>query len=659
MRQTHLAAQAHPHRLGRVVVVLLAACAILLALASRAEGAQVVITSSGPLTNIYLNNDLACQLSAAGDATSEFFGGTNPGACGTFLSVFSVTGGASAVYGPSVPAGPTPNAGDFTPTTQSAVTGSGTSASPFQVVTTDAVGLTGLQITQTDSYVVGDQFYTTAITVQNTGTASSSGTLFHAGDCFLANQDTGFGALLSGAAFCTLTANNNPPSGTLGFVPLNSPGGNYVEGFFATVWSDVAGGAALPNTVDATINQDNGTGISWPLVLAGGASQTKTLRTQLVRGGPTATASSAGCGGLVNFTVMDAPGGRGAQSVHYRLDGGAEQVLPTSGNPGTASLGVNGDGNHTLEYWGENAAAVQEIPHNLLSLQVDTRPPVVSITSDQGRSSYSLGQAASVSISAIDATSGLASDPSAARVPISTSGPGSFTVQRSASDKCGNTATASFTYRVTGPPPPPVLFKSVDIAVVSGRVFVLLPGGGTSNSAKQATAALPTRPAKGIAFVPLTEARQLPLGTIVDTTEGVARVASAANSKGKTQSGDFGAGIFKVLQKRRERGLTDLDLVVASTARRACTTQVGKARAARARRLSHRVLDLLRSDVAGHFRTRGRFSAATVRGTNWDMVERCDGTLTRVHRGTVLVADFRRRRNILLHPGKSYLARAR
>ena len=42
----------------------------------------------------------------------------------------------------------------------------------------------------------------------------------------------------------------------------------------------------------------------------------------------------------------------------------------------------------------------------------------------------------------------------------------------------------------------------------------------------------------------------------------------------------------------------------------------------------------------GRFRTSGHYSAATVRGTKWLMEDRCDGTVTRVVRGTVEVEDF-------------------
>ena len=60
----------------------------------------------------------------------------------------------------------------------------------------------------------------------------------------------------------------------------------------------------------------------------------------------------------------------------------------------------------------------------------------------------------------------------------------------------------------------------------------------------------------------------------------------------------------------------------------------------------------------GVFAPRGRYSAATVRGTIWDTIDRCDGTLTKVKRGVVVVRDNRKRRNITVRAGKSYLARA-
>jgi len=60
----------------------------------------------------------------------------------------------------------------------------------------------------------------------------------------------------------------------------------------------------------------------------------------------------------------------------------------------------------------------------------------------------------------------------------------------------------------------------------------------------------------------------------------------------------------------------------------------------------------------GRFTTKGRYSSATVRGTRWLVQDRCDGTLTRVRRGVVLVRDFRARKNVRVRAGQSYVAKA-
>ena len=161
----------------------------------------------------------------------------------------------------------------------------------------------------------------------------------------------------------------------------------------------------------------------------------------------------------------------------------------------------------------------------------------------------------------------------------------------------------------------------------------------------------------------------LPVGSIFDTTAGVVRLTSATASRGGTQTGDFGSGVFSVLQNRRERGVTELRLVIGRAALQSCTLRAGaragsrgaagapRAGSAAAKALPKRVLNLLKASVKGRFRTRGRYSSATVRGTVWQTTDRCDGTLTHVTRGVVVVRDLRRKRNIVLSAGKSYLAR--
>ncbi|MCA1689141.1 MAG: hypothetical protein LC720_01425, partial [Actinobacteria bacterium] len=203
-------------------------------------------------------------------------------------------------------------------------------------------------------------------------------------------------------------------------------------------------------------------------------------------------------------------------------------------------------------------------------------------------------------------------------------------------------------------PPPPVLGHSFQVGPLTGTIRYALPAVVVAHLSL-------AHAAKGLGFAPLSESRTLPVGSVIDATGGVARITSAAGATGEVQVGDFGAGEFKVLQDRRAHGLTQLDLMIGRSSTQACAPTAGAVRArapAVGRRLSAKVLALLRADVAGRFRTRGRFSSATVRGTSWDTVELCDGTLTRVHRGSVVVADLRRARNIVVGAGRRYLARA-
>jgi hypothetical protein len=110
-----------------------------------------------------------------------------------------------------------------------------------------------------------------------------------------------------------------------------------------------------------------------------------------------------------------------------------------------------------------------------------------------------------------------------------------------------------------------------------------------------------------------------------------------------------------LLQARKQKGLTELDIMDAHSARQVCAT-LGK-RAAVAAKLSSKVLGRLNANAHGKFTTKGQYSAATVRGTVWSVSNQCDGTLTKVQRGVVSVRDFVRRKTITLFTGQHYLAR--
>ncbi len=178
---------------------------------------------------------------------------------------------------------------------------------------------------------------------------------------------------------------------------------------------------------------------------------------------------------------------------------------------------------------------------------------------------------------------------------------------------------------------PPVLGKTVDVVPVSGRVYLSPPGR--------------TRQL-------LQGARQVPVGSTLDAQHGAVQVTSATTQPAGRQSGEFRGGAFVVLQPVAEAGLTELRLTGGSF------SGCARARSAAKRRLSGSVIRLLKANVQGRFRTRGRFSSATVRGTQWDTLDRCGGTETRVVRGVVVVHDLVTGRDRVLGAGQSQLVPA-
>lgn len=228
----------------------------------------------------------------------------------------------------------------------------------------------------------------------------------------------------------------------------------------------------------------------------------------------------------------------------------------------------------------------------------------------------------------------------------------------------GQSGTWTATLIAAPPPPPPVLGKTADVTPVSGVVFIRLPGRHSSPAIDPAVDAL----AKGQGFVPLTQARQLPFGSLIDARAGTLQLVVASTRRGHMQQARLSGAVFSLTQTvaASQKGLTTFALKESAfrgaPSYASCGSAaaiVGSTPAARSARLSPRVLQTLQArDNGGSFRTRGRYSAATVRGTVWNTVDRCDGTLTVVKRGTVSVRDFARRKTILVHAGHSYLAKA-
>jgi hypothetical protein len=184
--------------------------------------------------------------------------------------------------------------------------------------------------------------------------------------------------------------------------------------------------------------------------------------------------------------------------------------------------------------------------------------------------------------------------------------------------------------------PTPPVGRAANAAPASGTVGVKLPGSD--------------------GFVQLTEGASIPMGSVVDATEGQITITSAADTKGKTQTANFGGSQFKITQKRAAKPVTDITLVGGSFS--GCFPRIlakdAELFAAGRRKWSRR---RLWGNGKGRFRTRGRHGTATVRGTHWLTEDRCDGTLVRVKRGLVEVRDLQRRRTVMVGAGEQYFAK--
>ncbi len=229
-----------------------------------------------------------------------------------------------------------------------------------------------------------------------------------------------------------------------------------------------------------------------------------------------------------------------------------------------------------------------------------------------------------------------------------------YHVRLAATNSAGTTFGPDVTFTTGKLPAPgsPTLGKTFNVSLVSGLVLVKVNGQ----------------------FIPLTELTQIPKNTVINALHGTLSLTSAAGSpspahdpaakgnkhKTKTQKGTFGGAIFKVSQTTAGSGKGLVTLAIVENAFKGApsyaTCKAHKALEATA--ASSRTLQLLHASTHGKFRTKGKYSAATVLGTIWTVADRCDGTLTHDVTDSVVVNDFVHHKTIVLHAGQSYLAKA-
>jgi hypothetical protein len=152
---------------------------------------------------------------------------------------------------------------------------------------------------------------------------------------------------------------------------------------------------------------------------------------------------------------------------------------------------------------------------------------------------------------------------------------------------------------------------------------------------------------QGGKFVPFDASKPIPDGAEIDVTKGRIELTAVLKKGGKPEKATFYDGIFKL-----KLGKTTTDLVLSQPL---APCGRGKAGAAAKKPKTRK----LWGNGSGSFRTRGQYSAATVRGTQWLVQDSCAGTLTKVTKGVVSVFDQVKKRTIVLRAGKSYLAKPR
>jgi hypothetical protein len=154
-------------------------------------------------------------------------------------------------------------------------------------------------------------------------------------------------------------------------------------------------------------------------------------------------------------------------------------------------------------------------------------------------------------------------------------------------------------------------------------------------------------------FVPLDGQTEIPVGSQIDTLKGTVGLTAGLGG-GKTNTANFSQGIFTIQQAKKSGAVMTLRMDDGNFG--ICRRSSAQALSIQAK--SRKRVRRLFGSGKGRYRTRGRYSAATVRGTKWLTQDQCNCTLTKVLQRVVSVRDFRAHKTVKVRAGHSYLARA-
>ena len=577
---------------------LLATAVGVLVMAPAAHAATATI--DGTPLNITASDRGSIQVTFDGSATSEFTPQpSEPAYAGLTAAVGAPAANSLTVFSYTAGGGNLFTAASPAPT----VAGDGSAATPFVITASfNAITPSGapmLHIAEQILYVNGSSDVSVSYTITNTVPSGTTaiplhGRFFESADLFVAGNDSGIGTF---AASPVRQVGGVNPLGT-GAVSLVevTPWTHYQEGGYPTIQNIINSALASPPTFNDTVD---------PAVVDNAAG---------VQWDLASLAQGSSVGESVNWRFMRtsplelvaaqptrAAGQIATVNVSARNADGTPnpgrqvRYAITGANPNTGAVTTGADGSAAISWAGGN-------------IGTDTLTAFVDLNGDGRRDVNSEPQA---------------------------------------------TATIVWTA-----PLPPVPGKSVVVQVRSGTVLVKYPAGYTPRA---------TSPSSG--FVPFTGAANIPVGSQLDTSKGRVALTSAADTGGaKTQTSDFYDGIFQIKQtvpqkkpKKAKALITDL-VMKGQIARSQCAPLKGArsaaAAAAKKKKGPKSVLGKLWGNGKGKFRTDGKYSSATVRGTIWLVEDRCDGTVTQVKRGVVSVRDIKRKKTVKVKAGHSYLASA-
>jgi hypothetical protein len=301
------------------------------------------------------------------------------------------------------------------------------------------------------------------------------------------------------------------------------------------------------------------------------------------------------------------------------------------------------DGSHNFEVRALDAAGNVDPSPAVAEFAVDTTSPQTTITSAPSGTietsaatfAFEASEAGTFECRIDSSDSGAWSGCTSPRTYNSLAD-GSHFFEVRASDALGHVdptpAFAAFSI-YTGPPKP-VAGKTFDLEPVEGTVQLQCPGETSSS--------------------PLTGFKQVPMGCLINTRNGVVDLTASKGASEELQSSHFWGGVFVATQNEGDNQTVGLKLA----GRRMCERRGGKKPTARISRSGHHGRKLWGSGK-GNYTTSGSYGSATVRGTTWLVVDRCDSsTLFKVAEGTVWVRDFVNEKSLILTTGEQYIAKA-